>query len=90
MPRWASIRASRRFFFVEGRTESLRFSAYVSRNAYLASYGVIFDDPLLQFWFESCSWYEPVIPESEFDYSVMSDIELSNIEQADALLAELG
>ena len=70
--------------------ESLRFSAYVSRNAYLASYGVIFDDPLLQFWFESCSWYEPVIPESEFDYSVMSDIELSNIEQADALLAELG
>ena len=69
--------------------ESLRFSVYLSRNAYLASYGVIFDDPLLQFWFGAYDWYEPTIPESEFDYSVMSDIEQANVAEADALLSEL-
>lgn len=69
--------------------ECIRFSVYLSRNAYLAAYGVIFEDPLLQAWFECYSWYEPIIPESEFDYSVMSDVELANIQACDDLLAEL-
>ena len=68
--------------------EAIRFSVYLSRNAYLAAYGVIFEDPLLQVIFESCSWYEPIIPESEFDYSVMSDVELANVQACDDLLAE--
>ena len=68
--------------------ECIRFSVYLSRNAYLAAYGVIFDDPLLQAWFECYSWYEPIIPESEFDYSVMSDVELANVQACDELLAE--
>ena len=68
--------------------ECIRFSVYLSRNAYLAAYGVIFEDPLLQAWFECYSWYEPIIPESEFDYSVMSDVELANVQACDDLLAE--
>ncbi len=67
----------------------LKFSVYLTRNTYLAAYGVIFEDPLLQFWFESCSWYQPLIEERDFDYSTLSDIELHNVEEADSLLAEL-
>ena len=69
--------------------ESLRFSAYLSRNVYLAAHGVIFEDPLLNFWFGAYSWYEPTVSESEFDYSELSAIELHNVNEADALLEEL-
>lgn len=51
----------------------------VARNEILARHGWIFDDQLLREYFYSKEWYKPSIPGKQFDYSVLSSIEQSNI-----------
>lgn len=62
---------------IEGATQEL---CKLARNEIYARHGRIFDDPDLQAYFESTSWYEGYLTADEFDDSVLNDIERSNID----------
>lgn len=49
-----------------------------ARNEIYARHGRIFEDPDLQAYFESQSWYHGTIKAADFDYSVMNDFEVEN------------
>lgn len=51
----------------------------LARNEILARHGRKFSDQELQKYFDSCSWYSGTIEPEDFDESVLSDIENSNI-----------
>ena len=51
----------------------------LARNEILARRGRKFSDQELQKYFDSCSWYSGTIEPEDFDESVLSDIENSNI-----------
>lgn len=51
----------------------------VARNEILARHGWIFDDELLREYFYSKEWYKPSVPGKQFDYSVLSSTEQTNI-----------
>lgn len=53
---------------------------------YYARHGVVFDDPVLDLYFNSMSWYDGNIKESEFDVSEFNDIEQANIETLKSLI----
>lgn len=77
-------------FTEEQNDADKRMTLWLSENAYLAAYGVIFDDPMLQCWFEGTNWYEPTIPESEFDMSMLTDTELVNMQNTAEALEQVG
>lgn len=47
-------------------------------NEIYARHGMIFTSPALDSYFRSQDWYEPKIPYSEFDMSVLNDVEKAN------------
>ena len=51
----------------------------IARNEIYARHGRRFNNPDLQAWFDSCSWYEGTIAPSAFDESVLSQTELANV-----------
>lgn len=50
----------------------------LARNELYARHGRMFDDPNLQSYFQSKSWYYGTIPADEFSDSMLSDIEIQN------------
>jgi hypothetical protein len=52
---------------------------WIARNEIFARYGRQFDNGYLQLYFESCSWYEGMGKNGEFDDSVLNDIEKENL-----------
>lgn len=50
----------------------------IARNEIYARHGRMFNDPVLQEYFNSCSWYYPLIPAEEFDESVFNAFEVVN------------
>lgn len=51
----------------------------IARNEIYARHGRRFNNPTLQTWFDSCSWYNGTIAPSQFDEGVFNDTELANI-----------
>lgn len=51
----------------------------VARNEILARHGWLFEDKMLRDYFYSKEWYQPSVPGSQFDYSVLSTTEDQNI-----------
>lgn len=51
----------------------------IARNEIFARHGRLFDTADLQNYFNTCSWYYGYIAPEDFDESVLSDIEKSNI-----------
>lgn len=51
----------------------------LARNEIFARHGRLFQDPDIQAYFNSCSWYEGTIAPENFDTSVLSEIEVSNV-----------
>jgi hypothetical protein len=51
-----------------------------ARNEIFARHGYIFSSPELNSYFTSQSWYEGTIPQSEFDFNLLSSIEVKNVE----------
>lgn len=61
---------------LEGKNE---WECKIARNEIFARRGKIFDDPELQAYFESCSWYEG--KNSQYEYSeYISEIEAYNVQ----------
>lgn len=61
---------------LEGKNE---WECKIARNEIFARKGKIFDDPELQAYFESCSWYEG--KNSQYEYSeYISEIEAYNVQ----------
>lgn len=61
---------------LEGKSE---WECKIGRNEIFARKGKIFDDPELQAYFESCSWYEG--KNSQYEYSeYISEIEAYNVQ----------
>lgn len=50
----------------------------IARNEIYARHGRKFDDEGLQSHFNSCSWYQGTIAPSDFDETMLSDIEIAN------------
>lgn len=50
----------------------------LARNELYARHGRIFDDPNLQSYFQSKSWYYGTIPAANFSESMLNDIEIQN------------
>lgn len=50
----------------------------IARNEIYARHGRKFDDEGLQSYFNSCSWYQGTIAPSDFDETMLSDIEIAN------------
>jgi len=50
----------------------------IARNELYARHGRKFDDEGLQSHFNSCSWYQGTIAPSDFDETMLSDIEIAN------------
>lgn len=50
----------------------------LARNELYARHGRLFEDEELQNYFDSCSWYHGSIAVSDFDESMLSDIEIAN------------
>ena len=51
----------------------------IARNEIYARHGRRFNNPDLQAWFNSCSWYQGTIAPGDFDESTLSDTELANV-----------
>ena len=62
----------------------------IARNEIYARHGRLFDDPELQAYFNSCSWYSGYIAPSDFDESVLNDYERSNLELIVAYEKDMG
>lgn len=52
----------------------------IARNEIYARHGRIFDDPELQNYFESLSWYEPSVSGNSFSDSVLNEAERYNLD----------
>ncbi len=50
----------------------------LARNEIYARHGRIFNSEELQEYFESCSWYVPMIPPEAFDESLLNEYEVAN------------
>ena len=51
----------------------------IARNEIFARHGRRFNNPDLQAWFDSCSWYNGTIAPEDFDQSIFNATELENI-----------
>ena len=51
----------------------------IARNEIFARHGRRFNNPDLQAWFDSCSWYNGTIAPNDFDQSIFNATELENI-----------
>lgn len=51
----------------------------LARNEIYARHGRRFDTDYIQAYFDSQQWYNGTIDPEDFDYSVLSDIELANV-----------
>ncbi len=66
-------------------------SLQIARNEIYARHGRKFKDSEMQEHFAACSWYTPSVEADDFDESVLSEIEKTNIakiKEQEALLAE--
>ncbi|MCI7813470.1 MAG: YARHG domain-containing protein, partial [Robinsoniella sp.] len=63
---------------------------YLARNEIFARHGRMFDDPWLQSYFNSQSWYQPLYSPSEFSYDWLSSVEMQNVNTILEYEAELG
>lgn len=50
----------------------------LARNELYARYGRMFDDEVLQTYFNSCSWYRGTIPAAQFNDDVLNEYEKAN------------
>lgn len=50
----------------------------LARNELYARHGRLFDDENLQKYFDNCSWYQGRIPASDFEESMLSEVEIAN------------
>ncbi|MBQ7707151.1 MAG: YARHG domain-containing protein [Lachnospiraceae bacterium] len=62
----------------------------LARNEIYARHGRLFDDPELQAYFNSCSWYVGYIEPDKFDESVLNAYEKSNLELIVAYEKDMG
>ena len=62
----------------------------LARNEIYARHGRLFDDPELQAYFNSCSWYSGYISPSNFDESVLNAYEKANLEVIIAYEKDMG
>lgn len=62
----------------------------LARNEIYARHGRLFDDPELQAYFNSCSWYSGYISPSNFDESVLNAYEKANLEVIVAYEKDMG
>ena len=63
-------------------TDIKGLSAYqcsIARNEIYARHGRMFDDPKIQGYFESCSWYKGTVKPEDFSESVLNPYEIANI-----------
>ena len=51
----------------------------IAKNEIYARHGRMFDDPLLQNYFDSCSWYTPSIASEDFTEDMLSETERASI-----------
>lgn len=51
----------------------------IAKNEIYARHGRMFDDPLLQNYFDSCSWYTPSIASEDFTENMLSETEKASI-----------
>lgn len=74
----------------EEYVEIMDFKYTLIRDSYLAYQGVIFEDPFIQTYFESRSWYEGKIPEADFDtWYTLNEYDLLNMTEAEKLLMDI-
>lgn len=52
----------------------------IARNEIYARHGRMFRNKSLQSYFNSCSWYTPTIPASQFNDSMLSAVERANVQ----------
>lgn len=62
----------------------------IAKNEIYARYGRMFDDPLLQNYFDSCSWYTPGIAPEDFTEDMLSGTEKASIRGIEAYEGYMG
>lgn len=60
---------------------------WIARNEIYARHGKMFDNDYLQSYFNSCSWYSPIVGKNEITDEELSETERSNLEQIVAMEA---
>lgn len=61
---------------------------WVARNEIYARHGRIFEDPVLNSYFQGCSWYVPSIQPEDFDDTILNSVECSNIRKIQIVEAQ--
>ena len=62
----------------------------IAKNEIYARHGRMFDDPLLQNYFDSCSWYTPSIAPEDFTEDMLSETEKASIRGIEAYEGYMG
>lgn len=66
------------------------FDCKIARNEIYARYGRKFDSPEIQEYFDNCSWYVGTIKPSDFSNSLLSDVEIKNLDTIIAYEKKMG